>query len=955
MHPTGPELQVNPLFAEPISARCPHLPVFRARLATMKNARRKKDSLTVHSRGALVYDADGSREGKKRWKKKDSKEVVHESDLPAAGASTYIRAARMVEAAKAAQKAVDARKMQVAPQYDHNMYFGDDGDQWEDQNTGGEGSDAGSDDDEDPQLVARSSIAARGDFVFDANADQAGGRQLRRVHPSKSRFQSWHDRVEQLFDIVYDKTLDSTARFPPVSCTRTSADREGSDACPCCADKILQAADGLPPRITCACYTTPVEGTDQQLTVYGLGRPRVLPVKCCRKHLVEEIVKAGLFPATPSRPEVAFTMSLLRWFQALIDLSGIGANNMAMAVERFIRRGISFKRSRTTYDASDAFRKQLRSACTWVTVIERYATAMALRREAVWTSVRSTIEQDDLHLSLDDLVNSCPACFQSFKQAATVRIPGSEDGPQRAKQPFPPRRFLSDRQIAQAALDWEAATGTAPDGLSCIANIRAINSQGAQQSDSPYDITGVMGACCRHDIPLVFCDMRSPGERHYYAIALIRAVMQALGPKLTHLGITYDIGCRFDPSSRVEQLLAATQPETKISWSVPVFHVYGHTVSCKTKYSPRNLKGFGYTDGEGMERVWSGLSNLIGAHRNMSEGERRFSLEERLDYIAAARRLELFKSFATKDKKMQSAEREAKETLVFDACLTAIPLRFRISSSETDSGARHVSWSTEFNGIDDDVLSALARMSEDRKMTVDEIAVRRRQVKKNNLDAVTIFSEDLLRILGETQEVQKDMYDRPKTANNGYKTTARLYLSLKGEKAAARKAMDKLNKALAERDARDADGQPRKLTWDTLFDDNTFELVEGWANEGYADEDGPVMWWHNHTLKKVVVAFNTLSRIAEERQRVQHERQALASWIQDHMKELKIRASQHVVYEDALADMERLLQHWNGDGDHAWALLPAGVEPQKEDDLASEEVDEEVVEVTGLMEKLVTP
>lgn len=40
---------------------------------------------------------------------------------------------------------------------------------------------------------------------------------------------------------------------------------------------------------------------------------------------------------------------------------------------------------------------------------------------------------------------------------------------------------------------------------------------------------------------------------------------------------------------------------------IPIFHSYGHRTQCQIKFSPRRLSGFGLTDGEVLERLWSFL------------------------------------------------------------------------------------------------------------------------------------------------------------------------------------------------------------------------------------------------------------------------------------------------------------------------------------------------------------
>jgi len=286
----------------------------------------------------------------------------------------------------------------------YSTYLDDDGIQYGKWVTeDGYGSDAGSDEEEDVRFVARSSIVAGADLALGLLND-ASDIPMRRVHPTKSRFHRWHSQAADLFDVVYDPAFNPIEQESPV-------------------------IGDVPEHISCTCVPKQAGGPTVELTVYGVGRPSKVKATCCRAHLVEQIVRAGLFPATPSRPEAAFTMSLLLWFQTLIDLSGLGANNMAMILESFIRRGTAFQKSRRSYDASDALRKQLRSACTWVTVIERYASAMSLCRQPIWVADRPSIEVDDLHLTLDDLANSCPVCFQGFKAAESMKVPGSESGP----------------------------------------------------------------------------------------------------------------------------------------------------------------------------------------------------------------------------------------------------------------------------------------------------------------------------------------------------------------------------------------------------------------------------------------------------------------------------------------------------------------------------------------------
>ncbi|KAE8214830.1 hypothetical protein CF319_g9063, partial [Tilletia indica] len=484
------------------------------------------------------------------------------------------------------------------------------------------------------------------------------------IRPSRSRFLTWHTRVAAIFELLYG----------------TGSQRRPS-------------TDSL--RI-CSCRNTAQLSTFV-IEVYDVGPPYPVIFTSCRQHVVELLISHDLFPATPSRPQVAFTIKFIRLFQSLVNVTGISATGMAMVFQQLLRNGVGFRRERWTYQVSDALRKQLRGALTWLTVVERYCDTMALELTPPWRSERPLLDEDDLHPTLAQLADSCPACFGSFQYEdpsigvpygpqVIISIDGNFTQKRRAKpdfvsrQPFPPRRFLSQKQVREADAILNRARGTGPDQKRCVAKIRAADLSN-KSGTTPYEINGVMRACCRHDIPLVFCDIDTPGERHHYAVALIRSIASAIGPNLIHLGVAYDIGCRFSVSEKVANALGET---LKVTWVVPVFHVYGHTYSCQIRYNPRFTPGFGNTDGEGMERVWSGLASLITCTRSMHRGERRFALEERCRFISTERRVNLFDILTAKSKRLKAIELKAKKVLIDDFDPRCIPEHYQRVSGVSD-------------------------------------------------------------------------------------------------------------------------------------------------------------------------------------------------------------------------------------------------------------------------------
>ncbi|CAD6922471.1 unnamed protein product [Tilletia controversa] len=136
-----------------------------------------------------------------------------------------------------------------------------------------------------------------------------------------------------------------------------------------------------------------------------------------------------------------------------------------------------------------------------------------------------------------------------------------------------------------------------PSWHACRSNVLAADERAAKAASGPCDITGIMRLCCRHNVPLVFCDIDTPGERHHYAVALLKHLTNAV-LNLERVGVLYDIGCRFPAKRNVKTLFSVTT-----TWAVSVFHVFGHSYQCQVLYSPCRIAGFGWSDGEGMERI----------------------------------------------------------------------------------------------------------------------------------------------------------------------------------------------------------------------------------------------------------------------------------------------------------------------------------------------------------------
>ncbi|KAI6094190.1 hypothetical protein EV401DRAFT_2062594 [Pisolithus croceorrhizus] len=107
-----------------------------------------------------------------------------------------------------------------------------------------------------------------------------------------------------------------------------------------------------------------------------------------------------------------------------------------------------------------------------------------------------------------------------------------------------------------------------------------------------------MALLCHHDHVLWLVNMTSAGEKQHYAVVLLKYLF-AHPPTTTTVGLLYDIGCQLEHSC------------CKLKFGISVFHAYGHQWPCQIVYHPWKCVGFGLSDGEGCEQLWSSLKMLI--------------------------------------------------------------------------------------------------------------------------------------------------------------------------------------------------------------------------------------------------------------------------------------------------------------------------------------------------------
>ncbi|KIJ27593.1 hypothetical protein M422DRAFT_78554, partial [Sphaerobolus stellatus SS14] len=104
------------------------------------------------------------------------------------------------------------------------------------------------------------------------------------------------------------------------------------------------------------------------------------------------------------------------------------------------------------------------------------------------------------------------------------------------------------------------------------------------------------------------------GEQQFYAIALIQQLARCLPDNAT-IGLLYDIACQLDRSIGKHDFIPSIAP--RLSCATAVFHAYAHGFPCQCNYHARKRCGFGWSNGEGCERIWAMSKDTISAERIM--------------------------------------------------------------------------------------------------------------------------------------------------------------------------------------------------------------------------------------------------------------------------------------------------------------------------------------------------
>ena len=105
---------------------------------------------------------------------------------------------------------------------------------------------------------------------------------------------------------------------------------------------------------------------------------------------------------------------------------------------------------------------------------------------------------------------------------------------------------------------------------------------------------------------------------------------------LSSIFFSYDIVCQWSLKF-MQRMLTMPQvqqlsPDITVGYGVPKCHCRGHKMECQCQFSMHVQPGVGRTDGEGIERTWSGLNHAASSTKEMLPGSRRDNLDRRMGF-----------------------------------------------------------------------------------------------------------------------------------------------------------------------------------------------------------------------------------------------------------------------------------------------------------------------------------
>ncbi|OAX32637.1 hypothetical protein K503DRAFT_794704 [Rhizopogon vinicolor AM-OR11-026] len=384
----------------------------------------------------------------------------------------------------------------------------------------------------------------------------------------------------------------------------------------------------------------------------------VISLSCCKCSPAPlQLMMCGLFACAPVAPSLAVDIRVLELVNKLFARITPNSTAWCEALETFLNeRGYKL-------NTKDSLRRCFSNAYHWYAVL----TIMASDYVTKFVHSRHPSEQNVLNQPSTYLHSCCLLCFNICISCNNSTHPligvncvcsnnprngHMQDSPNPMPTVFVPEcdvKVMEDhvsachrggvgmckqprRLIEEVHDDYEKGMRIPVSVLyGCSESFVAADKKREKASTCFFADTGLMALLCRHDRVLWLVNMTSASKKQHYALALVKRLFEHLLPDMM-VGLLYDIGCQLECSCQKWSLLDDSIL-SHISFGISVFHVYGHQWPCQIVYHPRKHVGFGLSDGEGCEHLWSALKHLISVLRVLGYHQWLFVLDMQVRHL----------------------------------------------------------------------------------------------------------------------------------------------------------------------------------------------------------------------------------------------------------------------------------------------------------------------------------
>ncbi|KNE89635.1 hypothetical protein PSTG_16899 [Puccinia striiformis f. sp. tritici PST-78] len=461
---------------------------------------------------------------------------------------------------------------------------------------------------------------------------------------------------------------------------------------------------------------------------------------------VVRLLTLGFVGSSPIHPKTAFLVRLLQFHNLLWQWCSVATFPFTEMLSRWLE-----ERSERILNAEET-----RVAKVFLSSGQHISSLAAQDQRC---SHQSSPANQNPNLSVIVLPRMLwPEPHRRYSQAKTVNGNFQHRHNAKAGSAAPPTIhpiFLDPKLVAviQELID-NLASITEPTDA-CSDSHKAANDKRSESTWKGCDDTGLMGCCCCHDQVVSLANIHRSGEKRCLPLALIKKLFDDL-ESTRPVGVLYDIGCSLKKFLDLRDYFAFPLKKNQSKFGTSVFHAYVHEWKCQVKFNPRYNIGWGLSDGEGLERLWSSLSPLVRTLRYSSRNHRLAALSHRCQFLNSEGRDSIILWLRNKYSAAKFRRRQDKATL---AELLQQPNPFLNDGSNYTREFFMDQWKEQLEYLENVTNDEIAKRKKLTKLLGKELSLKKLRdvLAQRDWDIQAELMERITQEISETESTQREL------------------------------------------------------------------------------------------------------------------------------------------------------------------------------------------------------